>query len=91
MSSSLICYLRTHLFCYNSRWYPPQPSVETIVNSIKSQFTEPWPTWMSMPKQTRDVWWNEFKVLLVNLITLCVRVFKLKSLGVVKNNYFINM
>jgi hypothetical protein len=61
------------------------------VNSIKSQFTEPWPTRTLVPKQTSDVWWNEYTVLLVNSIILCVRVFKLKSLGIIKKNYFTNM
>lgn len=45
-----------------TRWYPPQPGVETIMSSVKSQFTEPWPTWTSVDEQVRNHWWREFQV-----------------------------
>ena len=57
-----------HIFCYNCRWYPSQPGVETLMASIKSQFRDPWPTWKKVPEETRNQWWKEFQVYIMNAI-----------------------
>ncbi|KOM58145.1 hypothetical protein LR48_Vigan11g117900 [Vigna angularis] len=56
--------------CSNSRpmitpvgggFYPTKTASKAITATIKQQFDEPWLTWGSIPKSTRDVFFERFK------------------------------
>ncbi|KOM46933.1 hypothetical protein LR48_Vigan07g063700 [Vigna angularis] len=56
--------------CSNSRpmitpvgggFYPTKTASKAITTTIKEQFDEPWLTWGSIPKSTRDVFFERFK------------------------------
>ncbi|KOM42913.1 hypothetical protein LR48_Vigan05g051700 [Vigna angularis] len=56
--------------CSNSRpmitpvgggFYPTKTASKAITATIKEQFDEPWLTWGSIPKSTRDVFFERFK------------------------------
>ncbi|BAT92690.1 hypothetical protein VIGAN_07149500 [Vigna angularis var. angularis] len=56
--------------CFNSRpmitpvgggFYPTKTASKAITATIKQQFDEPWLTWGSIPKSTRDVFFERFK------------------------------
>ncbi|XP_052736724.1 uncharacterized protein LOC128197913 [Vigna angularis] len=56
--------------CSNSRpmitpvgggFYPTKTASKAITATIKQQFDEPWLTWGSIPKSTRDVFFEHFK------------------------------
>ncbi|KOM48198.1 hypothetical protein LR48_Vigan07g190200 [Vigna angularis] len=69
-SSSAANYVES---CSNSRpmitpvgggFYPTKTASKAITATIKEQFDEPWLTWGSIPKSTRDVFFERFKVCL---------------------------
>ncbi|KOM43167.1 hypothetical protein LR48_Vigan05g077100 [Vigna angularis] len=43
------------------RFYPTKTASKAITATIKQQFDEPWLTWGSIPKSTRDVFFERFK------------------------------
>ncbi|KOM25620.1 hypothetical protein LR48_Vigan125s001000 [Vigna angularis] len=42
-------------------FYPTKTASKAITATIKQQFDEPWLTWSSIPKSTRDVFFERFK------------------------------
>ena len=50
------------IYIYINRFLPSIEPVHAIVDIFTSNFEQPYRSWKKVPKETRDVWFNEFKV-----------------------------